>query len=418
MPFFCPHRKNNILKTTTTFASLATLTMALSCSTAEAALHTTETKIVASDATEGDDFGVSVAISGNTALVGATGNDDAGGSSGSAYLFDITTGNQLTKLTASDAATGDSFGTSVALSGNTALVGASGNDSAYLFDITTGNQLTKLTASDAATGDRFGWSAAISDNTALVGATRNDDAGSAYLFDITTGNQLTKLTASDAAAGDEFGWSMAVSGNTALVGALGNDDAGSAYLFDIATGNQLAKLTASDAATGDRFGYSVAISDNIALVGATHNDDAGFDSGSAYLFDITTGNQLAKLTASDAAAGDEFGWSVAISGNTALVGAFGDDHAGFASGSAYLFDITTGNQLAKLTASDATAFNYFGEAVAISGTTVLVGAGGDYSGSAYLYEIVPEPSSLLLSASSVAGLLTQRRRRKYSQNRI
>jgi len=136
-------------------------------------------------------------------------------------------------------------------------------------------------------------------------------------------DQETKLTASDAAVFDVFGISVSISGNTALVGASGDDDrgfrTGSAYLFDITTGNQLAKLTASDATADDRFGKSVAISGNTALVGVSGDDDAGRSSGSAYLFDVTTGNQLAKLTASDAAANDAFGISVSISGNTALV---------------------------------------------------------------------------------------------------
>ncbi|MEX2214306.1 MAG: PQQ-binding-like beta-propeller repeat protein [Phycisphaeraceae bacterium] len=313
-----------------------------------------ETKLTASDAAAGDQFGFSVAVSGNTAIVGAFGDDDAGFNSGSAYLFDATTGNQLFRLTASDAAAFDEFGRSVAISGNTAIVGAPGNadagnasGSAYLFDITTGNQLFKLTASDAAGTDVFGTSVAISGNTAIVGARQDDDggsqSGSAYLFDITTGSQLFKLTASDAALGDQFGNSVAISGNTAIVGAVLDDDdggfsSGSAYLFDISTGNQLFKLTASDAAGSDFFGSSVAISGNTVIVGAHLNDDAGSQSGSAYLFDITTGNQLFKLTASDAAAGDQFGNSVAISGNTAIVGAFRDDDPGRSdSGSAYLF---------------------------------------------------------------------------------
>jgi len=215
---------------------------------------------------------------------------------------------------------------------------------------------------------------------------------------------------------------VSISGNTALVGAFEDDDrgfrTGSAYLFDITTGNQLFKLTASDAAADDRFGFSVSISGNTALVGAWRDDDGGFDSGSAYLFDITTGNQIAKLTASDAAADDAFGRSVSISGNTALVGAVLDDDSGSRSGSAYLFDITTGNQLAKLTASDAAADDLFGISVSISGNTALVGAqwdddGGFSSGSAYLYTTIPEPSSLLLATlAGLFGLGTTRRRRK------
>ena len=141
----------------------------------------------------------------------------------------------------------------------------------------------------------------------------------------------TKLTSSDAAADDQFGHRVGISGGTAIVGARYDDDAGedsgSAYLFDVTTGNQLFKLTASDAAADDRFGQSVGISGGMAIVGAIGNDDAGSESGSAYLFDVTTGKQLFKLTASDAAAGDQFGYSVAISGTIAVVGAFLDDDA-------------------------------------------------------------------------------------------
>ncbi|QDT00671.1 FG-GAP repeat protein [Adhaeretor mobilis] len=341
--------------------------------------------------------------------------------------------NAETKLTADGAAVGyfDYFGYSVAISGNTALVGAFGDDvggnnsgSAYLFDVTTGNQLAKLTANDAAAVDRFGGSVAISGNTALVGAFGNDDggssSGSAYLFDITTGNQLAKLTADDAAVSDSFGWSVAISGNTALVGAFldndGGGSSGSAYLFDVSTGNQLAKLTAEDATAGDSFGYSVAINGNTALIGAHRDDDEGSDSGSAYLFDVTTGNQLTKLTANDAAANDRFGFSVAISGGTAIVGAVFDDDGGSSSGSAYLFDVTTGNQLAKLTASDAAGGDLFGHSVAMSGDTTLVGAhfngnGRLGSGSAYLFNSrIPEPTSLLLATFAWTAWFLRRRR--------
>jgi esterase/lipase superfamily enzyme len=284
-------------------------------------LDTTESlKLTASDVVEAQQFGWSVAISDTTAIIGATGDNDNGSGSGSVYLFDTTTGLQIAKLTASDAAAGDNFGRSVAISGNTAIIGAPFDDdagvssgSAYLFDTTTGVEIAKLTASDAAAGDLFGFSVAISGTTAIVGAWGDGDAGfntgSAYLFDTTTGVQIAKLTASDFAGFDSFGYSVAISGTTAVVGAFGNDDAGSnsgsAYLFDTTTGVQVAKLTASDAASGDNFGRSVAISGNTAIVGAPFDDDAGFSSGSAYLFDTTTGVEVAKLTASDATGGAE-----------------------------------------------------------------------------------------------------------------
>jgi WD40 repeat protein len=380
--------------------------------TAQAGPFDVETKLTASDAMSGDWFGFSVGIDGNTAVVGALFDDNEVSSTGSAYLFDVTSGDPLFKLIADDAAEGDQFGHSVAISGNTAIVGArndddggSGSGSAYLFDVTTGTQLFKLTAADAAAGDGFGASVGVSGNTAIVGSTSE----SAYLFDVTTGNQLFKLTSSGAAASVFFGWSVGISGNTAIVGAYGSSG-GSAYLFDVATGNELRKLTASDARLGQAFGFSVGISGNTAIVGALHDDDGGAASGSAYLFDVTTGTQLAKLTASDAARFDNFGNSVAISGNTAIVGSRMDEDAGANSGSAYLFDVTTGKQIVKLTANDADGFDNFGISVGISEHTAIVGAnGGGTAGSAYLY--TPEPSSLLLAGLACVGLIAWRKDR-------
>jgi hypothetical protein len=218
---------------------------------------------------------------------------------------------------------------------------------AYQFDVTTGQEIRKLVASDADAGDLFGYSVAVSGNVALVGAPEAEDddhrigSGAAYLFDVTTGQQLRKLVAADAAAGDFFGYSVAISGDIALVGAPEHVDAasssGSAYLFNVATGQQLAKLTASDAAMEDRFGHSVALSGDMALVGAFFNDAEGSNAGAAYLFDVTTAAQIIKLTPSDAAAGDWFGESVALSSDLALVGAKLHNNAGTNSGSAYLF---------------------------------------------------------------------------------
>ena len=235
-----------------------------------------------------------------------------------------------------------------------------------------------------------------------------------------TWTETSKLTADDGAAFDEFGTSVGISGNTAIVGAWFDDDdgsgSGSAYLFDTTTGNQLFKLTAGDGAGGDSFGWSVASSGTTAIVGARLDDDDGASSGSAYLFDETTGAQLAKLTAADAAAGDNFGLSVGISGNTAIVGANLSDDDGTSSGSAYLFDVTTGAQIAKLTASDAASFDQFGNSVGISGTTTIVGAAGDddggtNSGSAYVFSAAPVPSPAALPAGlGLVGLLWLRRR--------
>ena len=167
----------------------------------------------------------------------------------------------------------------------------------------------------------------------------------------TTWDELHKLTASDGAAMDQFGWSVALSGNRAVIGKFGDSDngyeSGSAYVFDVTTGDELLKLIASDGAIEDRFGQSVAISGNTAVIGAEFDNDDGADSGSAYVFDVTTGDQIFKLTASDAATLDRFGVSVAISGDTAVIGSWLDDDSGFNSGSAYVFDVTTGRLYAR-----------------------------------------------------------------------
>ena len=310
-------------------------------------------KLLPGDGAADDLFGILVAISNGTAIVGARTDDDNGIDSGSAYLFDTLTGMQIAKLLPNDGATGDLFGVSVAISGSTAIVGADGDDdngsssgSAYLFDTLTGVQITKLLPSDGAANDIFGRSVAISGTTAIVGARLDDDngigSGSAYLFDTVTGNQIAKLLPSDGALGDFFGHPVAISGTTAIVGAINDDDngssSGSAYLFDTLTGVQIAKLLPGDGAAGDFFGQSVAISGSTAIVGTPGDADNGSHSGSAYLFDTLTGVQFAKLVPGDGAANDSFGLSVAISGSTAIVGAALDDDNGSDSGSAYLYE--------------------------------------------------------------------------------
>ena len=220
---------------------------------------------------------------------------------------------------------------------------------------TSWSQQAQLTAGDGAAGDYFGYSVALAGDTALVGAYADDvgatdDQGSAYVFTRsgTSWSQQAQLTAGDGAAGDCFGYSVALAGDTALVGAYVNDvgaavDQGSAYVFTRsgATWSQQAQLTAGDGAAGDYFGYSVALAGDTALVGAYLNDvGANADQGSAYVFTRSgaTWSQQAQLTAGDGAAADDFGHSVALAGDTALVGAVADDVGAAADqGSAYVF---------------------------------------------------------------------------------
>jgi hypothetical protein len=385
-------------------------------------------KLVAADAAAGDEFGRRVAIDGNTVVIGAPG----AGTGGAVYVLRTTDGGatyeEIAKLTASgalssDAASGENFGSSVAIDGDTIVVGAYGDDrftgAAYVFRTTDGgvtyNQVAKLTASDAAESDHFGVSVAIDGNTVVVGAYYDDDAGtssgSAYVFLTSDGgatyNQVAKLTASDAAEFDFFGKSVAIDGDTVVVAAWGKESyTGSAYVFRTSDGgatyDQVAKLTAADAADGDMFGRSVAIDGGTVVVAASSDDDACPDdiycnSGSVYVFRTTDGAtyvEVAKLTADGAAEGDYFGSSVAIDGATVVIGATGDDDGGSFSGSAYVFRTTDGggtyDQVAKLTASDAAASDYFGQSVAIDGQKVVIGANkdddaGSASGSAYLF---------------------------------
>jgi len=285
--------------------------------------------------------------------------------------------------------------------------------SAYVFTRsgTTWTEEQKLTASDATTTDRFGFSVAISGDTTVVGASQDDDAGSAsgsaYVFTRsgTTWSEQAKLIASDADVGDLFGTSVAVSGGTTVVGAFANDDAGatsgSAYVFTRSgtTWSEQAKLTASDARVDAQFGSSIAVEGDTVVVGAVRDDDGGRHSGSAYVFTRSgaTWSQQAKLTASEPAIRDFFGNSVSVSGDTVVVGSNLDDDAGRDSGSAYVFTRsgTTWSEQAKLAASDATARDQFGNSVSVSGGTVVVGArsdddAGSSSGSAYVFSLIPD----------------------------
>ena len=375
-----------------------------------------DAKLTASDAAANDWFGFSVALSGDTAVVGVFSDNHLGANAaGSAYVFQRsgTSWSEQAKLTASDAAPRNRFGYSVALSGDTAVVGAYLDDhaggmdagSAYVFQRSgTGwSEQAKLTASDAAFGNWFGFSVAISGDTAVVVALNS----AAYVFQRsgTSWSERAKLIASDATATDLFGFSVGLSGDTAVVGAPFGDNAGgtlvgSAYVFQRSgtSWSEQAKLTASDAAFNDVFGYSVAASGDTVLVGAD---------GSAYVFQRsgTSWSEQAKLIASDAAVGDFFGFSVAVSCDSAVVGApFGDNAGGTHAGAVYDFvrSGTTWSEQFKLTASDAATGDFFGRSVALSGYLVVVGAsfddhaGGTDAGSAYVFDFEPRcPIALL-----------------------
>jgi len=271
--------------------------------TNSSSLTTTETKIKASDGVTNDIFGRPVAVGSGRIVVGAYGDDDNGSYSGSAYIFDLD-GNQLAKIKPSDGANFDFFGFSVAVGSGKIVVGAyrdddNGSDSgsAYIFDL-DGTQLAKIKASDGASYDNFGLSVAVGSGRIVVGAHRDADngtaSGSAYIFDL-DGTQLAKIKASDGASSDYFGFSVAVGSGKIVVGAYGDGDngsvSGSAYIFDL-DGTQLAKIDASDGASLDYFGRSVAVGSGRIVVGASGDDDNGGTSGSAYMYNIGPGKDI------------------------------------------------------------------------------------------------------------------------------
>ena len=345
---------------------------------------------------------------------------------------------QQTTLAPSDGAAQDRFGNSVAISGNTLVVGApdanGGKGAAYVFSEPTSGwssssttyETAELTASDGASGDWFGWSVAISGNTIVVGAPSatvngNSDQGAAYVFTEGTSGwtstaQTAKLTEANGQAGDWFGWSVSISGNTLLVGAPGNTSViysvvSAAYVFTEPGSawvdmHQTAKLT--DNVLGDLFGCAVAISGNMAAVGA---ENAKSGQGAAYLFSgsgssWTSGGSLVEADAA------EFGCALAISGNSLVVGASLTTVGTVEAGAAYVFTgpgpAWTGlERAAKLTASDYAANAEFGSSVTISGNAVVVGApnatiGSNLSeGAAYVYT---EPASGWTNMNEAAKL--------------
>jgi hypothetical protein len=362
-----------------------------------------EAQLLAGDAAATDRFGGSVSVSGDTAVVGAPADDTPGGAdAGSAYVF-VRSGTTWTfqqQLLASDGAAGDGFGLSVSIFGDTVVVGAPMDDtaagadsgSAYVFlrSGTTWTQQQQLLPADLEAGQGVGFAVSLSGETAVVGGPNdNTAAGSAYAF-VRSGavwTQQQKLVAGDAALGDQLGISVSLSGDTVIVGAFFDDapqlNQGSAYVFvrSGTTWSQQQKLTASDAAFNDLFGLSVALSGDTAAVGAVFADTAGgVDSGAAYVFvrSGTTWSEQQKLIASDAGSSDLFGVALSATGDdTVVVGASDDDTtAGSNAGSAYVFGRvgTVWSEHRRLFAPDAAALDQLGASVSVAGDTVLVGA--------------------------------------------
>jgi hypothetical protein len=384
------------------------------------------------DANPGDKFGAFVGVSGDVAIVGAQYDDnDRGTDAGAAYLFERDASGNWSlkqKLTADNGVAGDRFGSCVAISGDFAIVGAitanvggkSSAGTAYIFerDETTGNWVFAQQLSDLTPGnyEYFGTSVAISGDQAVVGAYGGYDAGwmagAAHIYRRDTDGTwifIQTVLASDPVLGENFGNSVAIEGDVVVVGCQKKDgNRGAAYVYRRSSGdtwNLEQKITPSEGAADDYFGHSVAISGQVAVVGATGKDDGEkTNSGAAYVFEYqfadTTWAQTQRLMANDRETGDGLGASVGISGGVVIVGADGDDSN---MGSAYIFskDPATGlwRQSDKLAADDGAADDRFGASVTVGGDVAVFGAwnGDNGAGSAYVLEIPRSPVAVSAS---------------------
>ncbi|MHC4211231.1 MAG: hypothetical protein ACYSWT_16120, partial [Planctomycetota bacterium] len=371
-------------------------------------------KILASDGADSDDFGMSVAVSGDVVVVGANRNDDNGADSGSAYVYRWNSSSWVeTKLLPSDGAADDYFGHSVAVSGDVAVVGAHQNDdagadsgSAYVFRWNGASWLeTKLTASDGAAGDEFGFAVAVSGDVVVVGARGDDDngdySGSAYVYRWNGTSWVeAKLAASDGFDGDSFGHAVGASEDVVVVGAPQTDrwgpESGSAYVFrwNGSSWVEETQLVPFDGWHDDYFGTALAINGDAVVVGAPNDDGIGNNSGSAYPYrwNGTVWLEEGKLAPPDGATDDYFGTAVGVSGDVAVVGAVLDDDNGFDSGSAYVYRWNGAVWLeeGKLLASDGAIGDFFGDSVGVSGDVAVIGAwgvddAGNSAGAAYFF---------------------------------
>lgn len=364
----------------------------------------------------GDVFGYSAAISGNRCVVGAYQETDAGGSgSGKIYIFDIINGTLMHIIDNPNVfldSAGDNFGYSVAISGNRCIVGALNEDEfvqgsagkAYIFNTITGQRLTILNNPNDygfSSNDQFGSTVAIYKNICAVAAINEDDAaynnsGRVYIFNTESGQRLYTLANPTPASASAFGFSLAMFDDILVVGEYGSSNGGRVHLYNTSTGAFIRTINnpnVYDTGIGDFFGYSVGIYEDKIIVGAPFEDAViGTQVGRAYLYDIN-GNLLFTLNELNNA-GQRFGSSVGISKNRCVVGAPYDSANGSGSGRTYVFDTTTGNRLHILSnpnAYDTVVNDNFGFTVGISGNYLISTAPneddvtGTSSGKAYIF---------------------------------
>ncbi len=305
---------------------------------------------------------------------------------------------------------GSFFGSSISVENNTMIVGAFGAGTSHVFNYDGSNWIEeiKLIPTNGNQGDAFGNSVSLDNNYAIIGAVFDEDngneSGSAYIFKKMGINwyEEAKLLPSDPDTLDRFGNSVVIDEDYAIVTSYGNDidgveNAGSIYVFKRTGTNwtEEARLTPSDPDTNDYFGYSIDFQDSTIVVSSIYDDDFGFESGSVYIFEKIANAwvETGKINSIDCSTGDSFGVSVSLNGNQLAVGAYGNNDDGSNSGSAYIFENLNGSwlQTAKLTASDASAEDWFGGKLSLHNDFLLVSAyndsvnGNPQQGSAYIF---------------------------------
>ena len=357
-----------------------------------------------------DFFGRSIAVDGNTMIVGVPQDDEAGGNAGAVYVFVESGGNWTLEAKLIPSGFGglfdDLFGESVAIDGDTAIIGApiaNGGEprsgAAYVFTRSGGVWTQQQRVSPGVFQENFGEDVAISGTSFIVGApTQGLGSGSAYVFTDNGGTwtQQSQLAPADGAVNDRFGSAVDIDGDTAVAGARFADgavpDEGAAYVFTRsgAAWSQQAKLEASDGAGGDLFGQSIAVDGTVVVIGAPRADsttimaagpmdDTGADSGVSYVFSGAGANwtETAILVASDEAGTDQFGTDVDVEGGRVIVGSAGDSSLfGSAEGSVFAFANNGAGWVeeTKFTASDGLGSDQLGSSVALSGTIIATGA--------------------------------------------
>ncbi len=327
-------------------------------------------------------YGNDVALSDNYFIIAEPGSGSPS-NSGSVHVYSTLTNNLLYTLLSPSPSSGDFFGVSVAVDGDYILVGERAGDSgggntgsAYIFNAPTGGLIHTIDNPTPISGDFFGASVSISGGVAVIGATRDSGVGEAYLYNVATGALLQTLVNPTPGGGDSFGV-VAIDGNYAIVGDQGDSDdafrAGEAYIFNVTTGTLLHTLNNPTPNSIGNFGSSVDIDGSYAIVGELGDDIVGPASGSAYIYDVMTGNLLHTLQNPTPTSNEYFGRDVAIDGNYAVVGAYQEDTNFVNSGTAYIYDVLSGKLLHTINNPIPGAGDFFGQSVGIEGDTIIIG---------------------------------------------